>query len=805
MIKLYTHNKSNFFKKVAIVPLFVCAANMQAQVQINGILHVEQSSIFYVATGNVVFGNTGKTTTNRGSNYGIIGFGPSVTTSNAGTSNKVDGYTRKFGTNTFLYPSGDLTRYAPTLITTDVVDDIDVAYFHNNPNTISAIVSGTIENLSENEFWDVRANEKGNITLTWRNDSDVSDITDDDLELLTIAGLNKNTDEWEQLVSVVDATSILGGASSLSAGSITTEHEYDLNDYSHFTLASKGICQPLVPFSGETVTWNGSSWSPNSPRISDHAVINADYEGVSFQCNSLELNADISLADNRSIEVVNGISGTGTITLASSAAIVQRNQDTDKPNIIFNKTTADVFSKRYVYWGTPVEGNFLSQMSGATAQVEEGEPITGAFDIMWQWVPGQNGVWSPLTTTTQGRGFITRVKPDQAPFIEVTDQAPIDVTFTGVGGNGIVNSNLGVLSQNSFNARNYNLLGNPYPSAIDGAKFMRFNSELLDGAIYMWNSNGGIIGEPDEQNQLLYSAADYFAWTLAGDNTLPDFPSFNGVIPSGQAFFVRALDAGTAEFNNCMRLLDQNDIFYRLSEDNELHETTEPVVVNRFKINLSNETEISSSTLIAYMDEASDGFDFMYDAAAFSSNSAFMFSFMKNTNSRLSINARPTFDPDDVVRLGMRKGNTQNETFKFKVYDREGIFATPAVKIFIHDKSLNVYHDVDAGDYAFSVNQTSIENRFDVVYQSVVMSNDDFEDDTNIFASISNELFTVQTNKTFESVELFDLTGRFLQEYKTEGNSTRVQSRFDYPESVYMARVNYTDGTKASVKLIARK
>jgi hypothetical protein len=428
----------------------------------------------------------------------------------------VDGYSRKYNATSFLYPVGDLTRFAPVLVETDVLDAVDVAYFHNNPNTISAVVSSTIELLSENEFWDVRANEKGNITLTWRSDSDVNDITDGNLPTLTIAGLNKITNEWEQIVSEIDAVSILGGSSNATSGSITSSFEYDLSEYSHFTLGSKCICQPLIPFSGETVTWNGTTWSPNPPRISDNAIINAPYSGVSFQCNSLVLNADVDLNVNTSIEVVNGITGTGIITMATSATIVQRNQTTDKPNIVFNKTTADVFSKRYVYWGTPVEGNFLPQMNQATAQVEEGEtPLAGAFDIMWQWVPGQNGVWSPLTSTTHGRGFITRVKPDQAPYVNPNIQAPIDVTLTGVGGNGIVNSNLGVLAPNSFNARNYNLLGNPYPSALDGAKFMRFNSNLLDGAIYMWNSNGGIISAPNQNNQLLYSASDYFAWTLA--------------------------------------------------------------------------------------------------------------------------------------------------------------------------------------------------------------------------------------------------------------------------------------------------
>lgn len=52
----------------------------------------------------------------------------------------------------------------------------------------------------------------------------------------------------------------------------------------------------------------------------------------------------------------------------------------------------------YVYWGTPVEENVISQ-------------IPSQFDYRYRWQSGTiNGSWQPLTSTTPGEGFITRVK-----------------------------------------------------------------------------------------------------------------------------------------------------------------------------------------------------------------------------------------------------------------------------------------------------------------------------------------------------------------------------------------------------------
>ena len=206
-------------------------------------------------------------------------------------------------------------------------------------------------------------------------------ISANNLPNLIIAGWNGT--QWVEIPSSVDAVSILGGASTLASGSITTTSEVNLATYQYFTLAGKDGCAPLIASSGNTKTWNGT-WSPSEPTLADPVVINSPYSG-SLVANSLQLNNNITLADGETVEIVNGVTGTGKIIMSSEAVVVQRNSISAAPNIELTKTTRAMRRYDYVYWGTPIAGNFFSQLNGAVAQ---GYATTGAFDQKFKFVPG---------------------------------------------------------------------------------------------------------------------------------------------------------------------------------------------------------------------------------------------------------------------------------------------------------------------------------------------------------------------------------------------------------------------------------
>jgi hypothetical protein len=186
--------------------------------------------------------------------YGILNFAATANNhTGAGDAAHVDGYVRKLGTTSFIFPVGDNGQYGPFAAAGDGTTG---AYFHVDPT--SAITSNLgggnypvlpasgpfpatsmgagVNAVSTVEYWDIDGTNTTPITLTWDLGSNVATLTGSTLPLLTILGWNGTS--WVAIPSVVDATSVLGGTSDLSAGSITTTGSIVPNTYTVYTLGA---------------------------------------------------------------------------------------------------------------------------------------------------------------------------------------------------------------------------------------------------------------------------------------------------------------------------------------------------------------------------------------------------------------------------------------------------------------------------------------------------------------------------------------------------------------------------------------
>ncbi|GAB4016838.1 hypothetical protein [Spirosoma koreense] len=190
--------------------------------------------------------------------FGILNFATTATThTGANDANYVDGYVRKFGTGQFIFPTGDNAHFGPFAATADGTMG---AYFFIDPTSAvtsslaggnypvlptggpfpSATKATSLSAVSTKEYWDIDGTNATKITLTWSSPSGVGSLTGNDLSKLTIAGWNGT--QWVAIPSTVDVTSILGGASALTAGSITTTDPLVPNTYTAYTLGSLVDC-----------------------------------------------------------------------------------------------------------------------------------------------------------------------------------------------------------------------------------------------------------------------------------------------------------------------------------------------------------------------------------------------------------------------------------------------------------------------------------------------------------------------------------------------------------------------------------
>lgn len=762
---------------------------LYAQVLNNSTIYVKDGSSVYVKSGIFTFGSSSITKTERGSNFGKMIFGSAASTTGTASGGTLftDGYASTLSTSFFLLPVGQGSIYAPVgILNSTLTNGVHAAYVGATP-TNSGNINTNLLAISGVEYWLIKG-DNSKISLTWNLNSSVSSLVSN-LQDLTITGYNITNSRWESIPSVADATSILGGISSLSTGSITTNNNVILANYSAFTLAKLGSsCPEIVASSGLTRTFDGTSWD-FQPALGDNAVISAEGNPGSFVCNSLVLNANVNLTGTQSIDIVNGVTGSGKIIMSSQASVVQRATGFSGPSIELTKTTNAMNQYGYIYWGSPLTTDAFSQLNAAQASTASS---ASAFDSMYKYVSGDisaTGGWQPLSTLEIGGGFITRVKP-QAPFTSSVATDVINLKFLGVANNGTIDKSVAVVSGDANSGRNYNLLGNPYPSAIDADKFLLENSNELDGAIYIWKSqtpNDGITP---------YSAADYITYTRAGStSTGSGAASFSGKIATGQGFKVKAIANGTIQFTNCMRMVTNNTQFNRDS-------AAESNTKDRYKLNMTNTSGIFSQILVAYLPETTLGYDQMYDAELNSVSPAQLYSVFEGDGRKLAINARPPFVDTDVVNLGTNKTGTDSESFSIAISEREGVFATNAVNVFLFDTLLNVYHNLANGAYNFNTNTTELNNRFQVVYQKSALNSVDFESN-QVVATINENMLTIQSKLTMNLIEIYDISGRMVTSFIAE-NEKSINKPFHFSDGIYIAKIQLNNGVITTQKLIKK-
>lgn len=906
-MKKNTINSSlkNFLEiKVFFFFVVFCFNLSFSQVAQNATVYISDNTNFFLAPGvaNFNFGTSPATTTTTRTvaAYGKLVFDNGVSWATTASNHVVDGYVSTFSTTSFLFPIGyGAYNYSPARVSAIASNTagIDAAYWLVDPTTaFGSAVTAPVTSVTDVEYWIIKSTSASSVvTLTWNSNSDIATLTGSDLTSLSILGWNGTS--WVEIPSTVDSTSILGGASSLIAGSITTDAAVNLSSFQAFTfgvvpsigviaslncsgstnngnlysgavatgvssiisytggnggthtgqvVASTGItgltatlssgnfavgngnltynitgtpsnsgtayfainiggqsctltrevlCGQVFVSTGSK-TWNGA-WIPTgAPTLYDDVVINAPYSNGSFSCNTLTLNANVTLSNDEVIEIVNGVSGTSKIIMSSSASVIQRGGTNGVgPNIQLTKQTRSLQRGDYTYFGTPINSNFFSQL--ASAQSSTGT-LTGALDGMYKWMPGLTANWQTLTSIENGKGFIARIK-HQAPFYNFGFYDYVNVLLDGVANNGDVTVPVVISTDpDPDHEGNYNLIANPYPSAIFADKFLEDNLNI-DGVVYIWKAQ-----TPPAGSTGTYTQADYIAYTkmgtvYPGPSTIFD-GTFNGRIASGQGFMVKALSNGNINFTNCLRLTatTSNNSFFRSVENSTFNENT----FDRFKLTMTNSSDVYSQILIGYSENCTNQYDRLYDANRNSVSTSQLFSLLED-GKQLSINARPIFSNTDVVPLGVTKEDSSLESFTISISDKEGVFEDGTVNIFLHDKLLNSYHNFQNGNYTFSTSSESILNRFDVVYQDSSLSNPDFES-SNFISYIKDELLNLNCSNEISYVEIFDITGRVIDSFKVNEVKNLIRN-FNHAESVYIIKVKFVNGMVGSQKLVNKK
>ncbi|OQX80653.1 MAG: hypothetical protein B6D64_02945 [Bacteroidetes bacterium 4484_276] len=320
--------------------------------------------------------------------------------------------------------------------------------------------------------------------------------------------------------------------------------------------------------------------------------------------------------------------------------------------------------------------------------------------------------------------------------------------------------------------KGWNLVGNPYPSAIDWDA-VTIPAEL-NGAIWLFDPTEGNNG-----NYVYYIKN-------GGANTATQF------IPSGQGFFVRATGgAGTlALTNDCRTHSDQ--AFYKNSGIGEM------LLIK------ATGNGITSQTAIRFIEDATQGNDRLYDVYKIISGSTDVPNvYTKCEDQNMAINTLPSVKDNETVPMYFEAG--MDGTYTFNASEMETL--APEVPVYLEDVALGYFQDLRLNpEYSFNYQNGQVRN-FRVHFKEATSIDENENPLANaVNCYLSNGILHVDfISAAFENsnpdaqIEVFGITGQKLISRQTHSLSTEIP--FTGSSSIYLVNVSF-DGNIVSKKII---
>ncbi|SFN41475.1 Ig-like domain-containing protein [Salegentibacter flavus] len=365
--------------------------------------------------------------------------------------------------------------------------------------------------------------------------------------------------------------------------------------------------------------------------------------------------------------------------------------------------------------------------------------------------------------------------------------------------------------------QNY-LIGNPYPSAIDGHQFIRDNgggNGVFDGTIYFWDhfiEVDHILAEYIGGYAYLNLSSPTGVSAISNDDRINANDATSSkkpgqFIPVSQGFMINTTGSlgGDIKFKNSQRVYERetgsgsNSLFLSQEKREKTTKNSEDEPP-RIRLNFRSPTGYHRQILAAAIPTTTNGFDWGYDALLRDNSVEDMFWLIDEE--KYVIQAVPDFNEDQVLPLGVRiKGESE---FTFKIDTLEN---WPADKpLYLKDHLNDSIHDLRKAEYKGTSEAGEILDRFEIVFHkepdAVIPEEPNPEAElTNIqirYLHDSRELIIMNPDLIqINEVMIFDLVGKRIQDFEDIPNQKEIiLNTRPIGSSVYIVKLLTPSGIK---------
>jgi hypothetical protein len=411
-----------------------------------------------------------------------------------------------------------------------------------------------------------------------------------------------------------------------------------------------------------------------------HVLISSGYSLTVHQTTTLDGGLNLQLWDGASF-IDNGIAGAGTAEVDKSMA-----------------------ASKWHYISSPISNGLSGIFQGDWLSIYSSQYANGWLTYNYIIDPGV-----ALVPTQGYAAYINAIHSSKAFTGHLNTNAPayacipMSIPSAGIG---------------------YNLVGNPYPSAID----------LGNGAI-TWPSasHTAWFWDPTNQTYQIYTTVS---------------PSHSQYAASVQGFFIEAPAAGNFQVPNSARLHNAEAF-------------VKDAIVYPNVLNLSATSQVNNTVdqaVVGFVAGTTTGYDYNYDAAKLpgGTETPQIYSLLSD-NQKVAYNIQPFVTENTVVPMGFTCGVNGNYTINAS--NLESFDAS--CRIYLEDLKEGMIQDIKANPvYNFSYTTGDAANRFVLHFSNPLGINDQHANGVQVYTFESSLYIKNLSNQSLKNVFVYDLLGK---------------------------------------------